>query len=313
MKPSLPRQADLGLLLPQIMKSVKSRPQRGHVASYIPALAAIDAGKFGLAVATLDGHVASTGDAGEPFSIQSISKLFSLVLACKTIGADLWNRVGRMPSSNQFNSLIELELQCGKPRNPFVNAGALVVSDCLVSRFVQMESAVVHLIRELTGNQAIDYDRSVAASELAVAHRNMAAAYLMKSFGNFANPVDAVLKAYCAQCAIQCSCMDLARGALFLANRGICPTVRRTIISPTECHQVCSLMMSSGTYEASGETAFVVGLPVKSGVGGGLLGVIPGYGAICAWSPALDQSGTSVAGLDALQQFVAQTDCSVFL
>lgn len=222
MKPTPLPQTELDSLLHQIHINVNSVPRRGQVATYIPALASVDANKFGLAVATLDGDVSSVGDAAEPFSVQSISKLFALVLACKTIGADLWKRVGRMPSSNQFNSLIELELESGKPRNPFVNAGALVVSDCLGSRFVQMESAVVHLIRELTGNPKIDYDRAVAASELAVAHRNMAAAYLMKSFNNFANPVDQILKAYCAQCAIRSSCIDLARGALFLANRGVC-------------------------------------------------------------------------------------------
>lgn len=313
MKPLFNRRGGLDALVSEIADRARSLPPRGRVASYIPALASVDAGKFGIAVATLDGHVATAGDAAESFSIQSISKLFSLALACKTIGNDLWSRVGRTPSANQFNSLIELEMESGKPRNPFVNAGALVVADCLGSRFVQMERSVVQLLREQSGNMAIDYDRAVARSELSVAHRNMAAAYLMKSLGNFVNPVEEVLKAYCAQCAICCSCIDLARAALFLTNHGICPSSGQTILSPVESHQLCALMMSSGTYEASGETSFTVGLPVKSGVGGGLLGVIPGYGAICVWSPALDKSGTSVAGLEALQFFVAQTQCSVFL
>lgn len=310
---ALPRGKALDTLVERIARQLARQPSEGKVADYIPALANVAADRFGIAVATLDGHVAVAGDATEGFSIQSISKVFALTLACKTLGADLWKRVGRTPSANQFNSLIELELEHGKPRNPFVNAGALVVADALSTRFVQMEAAVVHMVRQLAGNPRIDYDRDVAESELRVAHRNLAAAHLIKSLGNFDNPVAEVVKAYCAQCAIRCSCADLATAMLFLANRGACPRSGLQILSPVESHQICALMMSSGTYEASGETSFVLGLPVKSGVGGGLVGVIPGQGAISAWSPLLDGSGTSIKAMEALRLFVSATDCSVFL
>lgn len=300
-------------LLGRIASSARSHAKRGKVASYIPALRWVDPAKFGIAVATLDGRIYQAGDSTEPFSIQSISKVTSLVLAYRLIGDAIWERVGRLPSSNRFNSLIELELESGRPRNPFLNPGALVVADLLVSRHTQMERAVVHLLRELSTNDSIDYDMAVANGEFAVAHRNKAAANLMKSFGNFQNEVDAVVAAYCAQCAITCSCVDLARASLFLANGGIAPLSGRRVLDERQAQQICALMMSSGTYEASGETAFSIGLPIKSGVGGGVLAVVPRYGCICAWSPPLDEAGTSAAGLKAIELLASEIGTNVFL
>ena len=298
-------------LLDDIGARVRPLAAQGRVASYIPGLAAVDPGHFGMAVALLDGTVHATGDSMRPFSIQSISKVFSLVLACRLAGEALWQRVGRLPSSNQFNSLIELELEQGRPRNPFLNPGALVVADLLASRHTQMEAGVVQLMRSLSGNPALDYDLDVAAGEFAVAFRNKAAAYLMKSFDNFHNPVEEVVSAYCAQCAIAGSCQDLALAALFLADGG--RSRGEAVLPPRQAHQVCALMMSSGTYEASGETAFSIGLPIKSGVGGGVLAVVPRFGTVCAWSPPLDAYGTSVAGLKAVELFAAEMRHSVFL
>lgn len=289
----------------------RSLATQGHPAGYIPALMRVDPSKFGFAVATLDGNVYTTGDADEPFSIQSISKLFALVLALSREGDSLWTRVGRLPSSNQFNSLLELELESGKPRNPFLNPGALVISDLLYSRNTQMERAVVTLMRELSGNPSITYDMEVAAGEFACAHRNKAAAYLMKSFNNFDNAVDEVVSAYCAQCAIAVSCRDLAVAALFLANAGA-DRDGRHILQSRQVQQVCALMMSSGTYEASGEIAFSIGLPIKSGVGGGVLAVIPRFGAVCAWSPPLDKTGTSIAAIKAVELFAIEMHKTVF-
>lgn len=303
---------DIQECLERIAGKVRPLAKQGRVASYIPALQRVDPAKLGLAVATLDGNVHEVGDSAQPFSIQSISKVFSLVLAYKLVGDDLWGRVGRLPSSNQFNSLVELELGDGKPRNPFLNPGALVVADCLASRHTQMEMAVVQLLRELTGNQDIDYDLSVAAGEFSCAHRNKAAAHLMKSFGNFKNPVDHVVSAYCAQCAIACSCRDLALASLFLAEAGNSRRQSKQVLRPRQAQQICALMMSSGTYEASGETAFSIGLPIKSGVGGGVLAVIPRFGAVCAWSPPLDECGTSVAGIKAVELFAVLMGKTVF-
>lgn len=286
--------------------------RQGRVADYIPALAQVAPDRFGIAVATLDGAVYEAGDSAQPFSIQSISKLFALVLAYRVAGDELWERVGRLPSAGPFNSLIELERAEGKPRNPFVNAGALAVADLLAGRHTQMEAAVLALVRRLAGNAAIDYDLQVAASEFACAHRNKAAAYLMKSFGNFRNPVDDVVAAYCAQCAIAASCVDLARAALFLAHCGADAASGEAVLGERQASEVCALMMSSGTYEASGETAFSIGLPIKSGVGGGVLAVVPRFGAICAWSPPLDSTGTSVAALKAIELFARELGKTVF-
>lgn len=299
-------------LLGQVLEAARPHARDGQVADYIPALRRVDRNRFGLALATVDGAVFEAGDSREPFSIQSISKVFALVLALRTAGDVLWDRVGRRPSSNAFNSLIELELEGGRPRNPFLNPGALAVADLLASRHTQMERALVTLLRAQSGDATIDYDLSVAASEFACAHRNMAAAHLMKSFGNFRNPVDAVVQAYCAQCAIACSCASLARAALFLAHGGVSPVTGERVLSERQAQQVCALMMSSGTYEASGETAFSIGLPVKSGVGGGVLAVIPRFGVACAWSPPLDEAGTSVAGLKAVALLAQHIGRTVF-
>lgn len=298
-------------LLERIASAAHPLARTGRVASYIPALVDVNPSQFGIAVATLDGQVFATGDSDQPFSIQSISKVFALTLAMRLQDDELWERVGRLPSSNQFNSLIELELEGGKPRNPFLNPGALAVADMLSSRNTQMELAVLALLRELSGNAALHYDMDVARGEFACAHRNLAAAHLMKSFGNFRNPVDEVVKAYCAQCAIAASCKDLAVAGLFLVNGGM-DLRSRKVLERRQAQQVCALMMSSGTYEASGETAFSIGLPLKSGVGGGVLAVIPRFGSVCAWSPPLDAKGNSVAGLKAVELLAIELEKTVF-
>lgn len=298
-------------LLERIATAARPLAHLGRVASYIPGLRGVDPSQFGIAIATLEGDIYASGDSEQPFSIQSISKLFALTLAMRLEDGELWDRVGRLPSSNQFNSLIELELERGKPRNPFLNPGALAVSDILSSRNTQMEVAVLSLLRDLSGNAALHYDIEVAKGEFACAHRNLAAAHLMKSFGNFRNPVNEVVKAYCAQCAISASCKDLAVAALFLVNGGL-DLRERKILEARQAQQVCALMMSSGTYEASGETAFSIGLPIKSGVGGGVLAVIPRFGTVCCWSPPLDERGNSVAGLKAIELIAAELDRTVF-
>lgn len=298
-------------LLERISRAARPLARTGRVASYIPGLGEVEPSKFGIAIATLEGSIYATGDSDQPFSIQSISKVFALTLAMRLKDNELWERVGRLPSSNQFNSLIELELEDGKPRNPFLNPGALAVSDMLSSRNTQMELAVLALLRDLSGNPALQYDLSVAKGEFACAHRNLAAAHLMKSFGNFRNPVEDVVKAYCAQCAITASCKDLAVAALFLANGGVDLRLHQ-VLELRQSQQVCALMMSSGTYEASGETAFSIGLPIKSGVGGGVLAVIPRFGTVCVWSPPLDEKGNSVAGLKAIELLAIEMEKTVF-
>ncbi|SDV47188.1 glutaminase [Chitinasiproducens palmae] len=284
----------------------------GEVANYIPALRDVAPDRFGIAVANLDGQIVSYGDANDRFSVQSLSKVFVLVQGYRTWGDEIWRRVGQFPSSNPFNSIVELELEHGIPRNPFLNSGALAIADSLVSRHVSMESSIVTLLRELSGSAEVDYNQTVAESEFRCADRNIAAAYLMKGHGNFANPVADVVRSYCAVCAIEASCTELARASLFLANRGICPGTGKRIVPRRTAQQVCALMLTTGTYEHSGRTAFAIGLPTKSGVGGGIIAVIPNQGTICAWSPRLDSTGNSVRAMAALENLSAAACLSIF-
>lgn len=284
----------------------------GEVANYIPALRDVEPDQFGITVANLDGQVVSYGEANCRFSIQSLSKIFLLTQGCKTWGEEIWRRVGQFPSSNPFNSIIELELEHGIPRNPFLNSGALAIADGLFSRHVNMESSIITLVRELSGSPDLGYNRTVADSEFRCAERNIAAAYLMKSYGNFYNPVADVVRSYCAVCAIEASCTELARSSLFLANQGTCPRTGNTIVSRRTAQQICTLMLTTGTYEHSGKTAFTIGLPTKSGVGGGIMAVIPDKGTICAWSPRLDSTGNSVRAMAALENISAAACLSIF-
>ena len=305
-------EADYPRLLEYILDEVRRAPATGRVAAYIPELARVEPGRLGIAVATMAGSVHTAGDADTPFSIQSISKLFALVLALQSEGDALWERIGREPSGTPFNSLVQLESEGGKPRNPFVNAGALTVVDLLCSRFAIPENAVIDFLQRTLGQAHVRYDDRVARSERAHADRNAAMAHLMKSFGRLRNPVDAVLDAYCRQCAIELSCVDLARAALFLANGGQVPASGERVLDASLVKRVNALMLTCGTYDTAGDFAFRVGLPAKSGVGGGIVAVAPGECAICVWSPRLDHSGNSAAGVSALELLTKLTDRSIF-
>ncbi|WP_297911855.1 glutaminase [Thiomonas sp.] len=284
----------------------------GEVAHYIPELARVSPRKFGMAVVTVDGQAYAVGDADERFSIQSISKLFACTLAFQLLGDELWKRVGREPSGTAFNSLVQLETERGKPRNPFINAGALVVTDVLARRFVRAETAVVEFIRRLIAVPDVDYDPRVALSELAHGKRNRAIAHFIDSFGNMRMPPDLVVEAYCRQCAISMSCLELARAGLFLANGGVAPISGERILDPSSAKRLSALMLTCGTYDAAGDFVYRVGLPAKSGVGGGILAVLPGEMAVCVWSPGLDANGNSYAGVEALERMTTYTGRSIF-
>lgn len=284
----------------------------GRVADYIPQLAKVPAERFGMAIVTLDGAIHTVGDAHERFSIQSISKLFACTLAFQLLGDALWQRVGREPSGTAFNSLVQLESECGKPRNPFINAGALVVTDVLCRRFVRAETALVEFIRRLIGVADIDYDVHVAQSELQHAERNRAMTHFMASFGNIQMPPETVVEAYCRQCAITMSCVELAQAALFLANGGIAPVTGEQIIDTSSAKRLSALMLTCGTYDAAGDFVYRVGLPAKSGVGGGIVAVLPGDMAVCVWSPGLDPNGNSLAGTLALEWLTTYSGRSIF-
>ena len=288
------------------------RDDYGKVASYIPELAKVSPDQFGMAIVDLKGNVYTTGDAAVDFSIQSISKLFALTLAFHLEGDSIWQRVGREPSGNPFNSLVQLEREQGKPRNPFINAGALVVTDILCGRHVSAGDALTQFIRKLCNNPKISYNTAVAVSERNTSDRNSAMAHFMKSFGNLEHDVDTVLDAYCKHCAIEMNCIDLARAVTFLANRGEIPWSGERVLDASSAKRLSALMLTCGTYDAAGDFAFRVGLPAKSGVGGGIVALVPNECGICVWSPALEDSGNSHAGSIALEMLTSLTGRSLF-
>ena len=302
---------DYAGLLDRVMAVVEPSIGAGRVPDSIPALASADVAGFGMAVATVDGELHGIGAWREEFSVQSISKVFALAAVVALDAPGIWARVGREPSGDPFNSLVQLEHDRGVPRNPFINAGALVVTDHLLTLTGDASGAVSELARDESENVDIWSDPRVAASEAEHSHRNAALAHLVASFGNLHNEVDIVLDHYFRQCALQMSCADLAVAAGFLARHGVGRGGRR-VLSRSDAKRVNAVMLTCGTYDGAGEFAYRVGLPGKSGVGGGVLAVIPGRCAVCAWSPGLDDSGNSVAAVAALDAFTTLTGWSVF-
>jgi glutaminase len=302
---------DFQLVLDQINDEL--RPllgQGGKVASYIPALARVSPLQFGIALRTCEGEVAQAGDSAVTFSIQSVSKVFSLTLAIKALGEALWARIGREPSGSPFNSLVQLETERGIPRNPFINAGAIAVADRLVS-LGDGKAELLALLSRLCG-ETVHIDAEVAQSEADTGFRNTALANFMKGFGTLDNDIATVLDVYFSQCAIAMTCEQLACAAGYLCRDGRHPLAGTPVLSPAQARRVNALMLTCGTYDAAGEFAFRIGLPCKSGVGGGIVAVVPDYLTLCVWSPALDSTGNSLLGRQALELFVIKTGLSVF-
>jgi glutaminase len=233
-------------------------------------------------------------------------------MALRAVGDQLWRRVGREPSGNAFNSLVQLELENGIPRNPFINAGALVLADVVLASSTQAHADLLSEIRRRADNPILHDDPEVAISEQAHGFRNAALANFIRSFGNLQHAIDDVLDFYFFQCSIAMSCADLARGFLFLANAGRCPWTGEAVLSADQAKRINALMLTCGTYDAAGDFAYQVGMPAKSGVGGGIVGVIPNRLAVAVWSPALDAKGNSLAGSAALERFTAKTGLSIF-
>ena len=303
---------DFEVILGQLPEAITDSFGQGSPADYIPALAEVPAHKFGMAISTVDGRDYVVGDAEEGFSIQSISKVFGLSQAVHFAGEAVYQRVGVEPSGNPFNSLSQLEYENGIPRNPFINAGALVISDILLEHLKSPKRDFLDMIRGLSGNLDIHYDERVFRSEYDNGHRNAALAHYLQSFGNIKNPINQVLDFYFYQCSLKMSCLDLARASRFLAADGQHPYRDEKVLNPLQTRRINTLMMTCGTYDEAGEFAFRVGLPCKSGVGGGIVAVVPGQMSICVWSPELGKKGNSLPGMKALKVFVEQTDLAVF-
>jgi glutaminase len=301
-------------VLAQVLAEVAPHRGEGKVADYIPALARADPHKFGIAFAGADGVVHGAGDFDETFSIQSISKVFTLALALQRVGRDLWDRVGREPSGSAFNSIVQLEREQGKPRNPLINAGAIATTDQLIGDRTA-DAAIDDLLaflRGLTGDESIAVDEDVAASESMTGSRNRSLAWFMKTYAILDNGVETALGAYFRQCAVAMSCRQLARAGLFLAFDGSDPVAGQDVVAWHNARRINSVMMLCGHYDNSGEFAYRIGLPGKSGVGGGILAIAPGHGAIAVWSPGLNEYGTSAVGARALEALIDLTGWSVF-
>ncbi|NBN65662.1 glutaminase [Microvirga tunisiensis] len=297
-------------LIDEIAATLSTRTDRGAVADYIPELAKVDPDQFGIAIAMADGSLHLAGDAETPFSIQSVSKVFALALALGRVGDQLWRRVGREPSGQSFNSMLLLEREEGIPRNPFINAGALVTTDTYLAGSTPREALghLLRFVRAAADDEAIHINQAVARSELETAHRNFALAHYLASFGNLQNGPDKVLGTYCHQCAIDMSCRQLALAGRFLIEGKGFPR----LLTRERQRRINALMMTCGHYDGSGDFAFRVGLPGKSGVGGGILAIAPGRASIAVWSPGLNRYGNSSLGTEAMEILARRTGWSVF-
>ena len=305
---------DLARLVREIAAEMAGIPERGEVASYIAPLAAVDPSRFGLCVVTAEGEVHLAGDALEPFSIQSISKVFALTQALGKVGEALWQRVGREPSGTAFNSIVQLEREQGIPRNPFINAGALVVADVNLAGHAPRVAIgeLLRFVRHLADDDGIAIDESVARAEQATGFRNIALANYMKAFGNIRHPPELTLGVYFHQCAIAMNCLQLAMAGRYLMHGGLLQPGGARIVSSRRARRINALMLTCGHYDASGDFAFRVGLPGKSGVGGGILAIAPGRASIAVWSPGLNANGNSQIGTLALERLAEATGWSVF-
>ncbi|MDF2178843.1 glutaminase A [Aliiglaciecola sp. CAU 1673] len=302
----------LTTLVSDLVAEARALPVSGKVANYIPALAEVDPNRVALAMATIDGQVVGAGEADHRFSIQSLSKIFGLTMAMNRVGDSLWKRVNMEPSGQSFNSIVQLEWEHGIPRNPFINAGAILVADVLNSHYSSSKQALLRFVRQLALCESIYADDKVYRSEKQTGNRNAALAYLMKSFGNIESDVTAALDHYFYQCALALSCKEMAKALSFLANRGVHPFSGQQVCSRRDAHRINAILSTSGMYNQSGEFAFTVGLPAKSGVGGGIVAIVPGYGVIAAYSPRLNDFGNSVQAMHMITRMAEELGLSVF-
>ncbi|MBO0664453.1 glutaminase [Jiella sp. MQZ9-1] len=306
--------ANLQDVVAEIAAEMKARDDRGDVATYIPELGRVDLQQFAIAVIEKDGTLTEGGDCDSFFSIQSVSKVFTLTLALGLAGDRVWNRVGREPSGSRFNSIVQLEYEKGIPRNPFINAGAIAVTDLILSGHQPREALgeILRFMQFLSGEDSVYIDKAVAASEERTGFNNRALANFMKGFGVIDNPVEYVLGVYFHHCAIAMTCRQLAKAGSFLAHLGQNPATGHSVVTPERARRINALMLTCGHYDGSGEFAYRVGLPGKSGVGGGILAIVPGKASVAVWSPGLDASGNSHLGRIALEKLTARMGWSIF-
>lgn len=299
-------------IIEDLYHSILGIEDDGRVAQYIPQLASVSPSKFGIHLCALEGQEYRIGDSEEMFSIQSIVKVLSLTLAFQQYGESLWNRVGVEPSGNPFNSLWQLEYEKGIPRNPLINSGAIVICDMLCSLYADPWKTFLDFVHSISGDHTISYNPEVAASESKLGFRNAALINMMASCGNIQNPIDRVLDLYYKQCSIEMSCKQLAETFLLYANHGKTIEGNEAIITSSMAKRINAIMQTCGFYDEAGEYTFKVGLPGKSGIGGGIVAVHPGQFAVAVWSPRLNPKGNSVKGMRFLELLTTSTGLSIF-
>lgn len=300
-------------VLREVAEKARPKAAEGRVTDYITTLSHADPNSFGLALVEMDGTEHVVGDVDDEFAIQSISKVFSLALAMgasdasEGVAEELWKRVDVEPSGDPYNSLVQLEREEGVPRNPMINAGALLVDDVLLDHRDDPPGSLIELVSHLAGER-VGIDESVRDQEVAAAARNRAIASLMDSFGNLTHDVEDVLDAYAHQCAASMTTRQLARAVRFLGNDGVDPGSGEAILHPELARRVTAIMLTCGTYDSAGEFAFDVGIPCKSGIAGAIVGVVKHRFGVCVWSPPLEDSGNSLAGHAALRDLSQRLD-----
>lgn len=303
---------DYKKIIEEIYFEIKNVEDIGKIPDYIPELSNIDPSNFGIHITTIDRQNFGVGDFDKKFSIQSVSKLLSLTLAYRFEGAKIWERVDVEPSGNPFNSLLQLEADKGKPRNPFINAGAIVVCDILVGHLKNPKEDFLAFCRELSNNETLNYSEIVAHSEKITGFRNIALANFIKSFDNIKNDVDKVLDFYFHICSLEMSCKELSEIALFLADDTFTTHKGNKVLTMSQAKRMNAILLTCGFYDESGEFAFRVGLPGKSGVGGGIVAIHPDKYCIAVWSPKLNVKGNSFKGMLFLEKFTTKTASSIF-
>jgi len=296
----------------EVCQNIKTTANRGKVADYIPELAKVNPDYFGVHLETVANKGFSFGDADKLFSIQSIAKVFSLTMAYHLVGEELWQRVGVEPSGTSFNSIVQLEHDKGIPRNPMLNAGAMVVADVLISNLENPKKDFLAFIKKISGNEKVDYSEKIASSEKEKSYVNNALINVMKYFDNIENDIDEVMDFYFHLCSIEMDCQCLAKATLYLANEGRLTSTNESITTPSRSKRINAIMQLCGFYDQAGDFSFRIGLPGKSGVGGGIVALLPGDYCIALWSPRLNKQGNSVKGIAFLEKFTTLTKHSIF-
>lgn len=303
---------DYQQVIENIYKEILPYAKEGKQATYIPELAKVNPDQFGMCINTIYGESASIESADTRFSIQSISKVFALAMCLSIKGDELWKRVGKEPSGTKFNSLVQLELEHGIPRNPFLNSGAIVMADILLSNLANPEEDFLNFVRAVSGNNTIDYNREVAASERENGYLNAAIVNLLKYNKNIDNDIERVLHFYFLMCSVEMSCRELSLAFLAFANHRRKFDYAGITLTASQVKRMNAIMQTCGFYDEAGEFAYLVGLPGKSGVGGGIVAIYPLQYSVAVWSPRLNAKGNSVMGLKALELLTSETKESIF-